>query len=316
MRIKNRLHYVFSLPFCFLLLSLNSCSEADQLPASELSASFSGESAMRHVEQLVGLGPRPAGSEALEKSGQYIEQELEKAGWKVLRQEFEAPTPFGNKTFVNLIAHFQKSFPLDLPSPHRYMVSSHYDTKYYSTFEFVGANDGGSSTGILIELAHQLSQTPSLAHKVELVFFDGEEAFLEYSAADGLYGSRHYSQLLRTSGRNQQFRAGVLLDMVGDKDFNVSFPPNSAPEVVRGLMKAAESFLGEEFRKKFSLGTQAILDDHVPLNQAGVKTANMIDFDYKYWHTPEDTLDKLAPESLRIAGAVVLEFLFQSEQNE
>ncbi|MDQ2868969.1 MAG: M28 family peptidase, partial [Verrucomicrobiota bacterium] len=149
---------------------------------------FSGEKAFAQVKALVDLGPRPAGSAALEKSRVLIEKELQATGWKVTRQTFTAQTPRGAMTFSNIIATFG-----DKP---QFLLCSHYDTKTFDTISFVGANDGGSSTGLLLEMARVLALQPSLAAKVELVFFDGEEAFENFTASDGLFGSRHFAESL------------------------------------------------------------------------------------------------------------------------
>src|SRR6266436_2510278 len=149
---------------------------------------FSGEKAFAHVQRLVDLGPRPSGSEAIEKSRRYIEDQLRRSGWQVTRQAFTDDTPQGKVQFANLIAQFpgqENAAPL-------FLLCSHYDTKTFDAIKFVGANDGGSSTGLLLELARVIGQHPNLAAKVELVFFDGEEAYDHFSETDGLYGSRHF----------------------------------------------------------------------------------------------------------------------------
>src|SRR5690606_21020982 len=138
----------------------------------------------------------------------------------------------------------------------------HYDTKVYDTIEFVGANDAGSSTGALMETARVLALDPRLARQVELVFFDGEEAFAQFTPTDGLYGSRHYARKLRETGRAAQFKAGVLWDMIGDKDLTITLPPDSPSAVTKGILEAADA-LGT--RKHFSFARQPIWDDHVPL---------------------------------------------------
>src|SRR5438874_9822228 len=148
---------------------------------------ISGEKALAHVQQLVDLGPRPSGSEAIEKSRHYIEDQLHRSGWQVKRQAFTDDTPRGKVPFVNLIAQFHgqgNAAPL-------FLLCSHYDTKTFDTIKFVGANDAGSSTGLLLELARVMGQHPNLAGKIELVFFDGEEAYDHFSETDGLYGSRN-----------------------------------------------------------------------------------------------------------------------------
>ena len=268
---------------------------------AELWKEFSGEKAMAHVRAQVDLGPRPVGSEALEKTRQLITTELEKNGWKVERQEFTENTPFGPKTFVNLIGRFGGS-----NKTQEYIVASHYDTKWYDTIRFVGANDGGSSTGALMELSRVLALDPAFAKKVELVFFDGEEALLQFTEEDGLYGSRYYASDLRRTGRNAQFKAGVLWDMIGDKDLTITLPPDSPSTLAQGLLEAASLL---QVRPYFGFSEHAILDDHVPLNQARIPTINVIDFRYAPWHTADDTLDQLSPQSLQIVGAVTVRFL-------
>src|SRR5438309_728266 len=172
---------------------------------------FSGEKAFAHVQRLVDFGPRPAGSTAIEKSRDYIEDQLRRSGWQVTRQAFSDDTPRGKIHFVNLIAQFSARGKAASPS---FLLCSHYDTKMFDTIRFVGANDGGSSTGLLLELARVIGQHPNLARKIELVFFDGEEAVEQFSQADGLYGSSYFARQLQGDGA-KQFRGGILIDMVG-----------------------------------------------------------------------------------------------------
>src|SRR6202040_1162307 len=124
----------------------------------------------------------------------YIEEQLEASGWKVTEQAFSDQTPRGEMKFVNLVAQFGNG------SKPTFLLCSHYDTKIFDAFKFVGANDGGSSTGLLLELARVLALQPALAEKMELVFFDGEEAVENFSDTDGIYGSRHFAQELARDG--------------------------------------------------------------------------------------------------------------------
>ncbi len=268
---------------------------------TEIWKEFSGDKAFAHVEAQVAIGPRPAGSAELEKTRGLITTELERQGWSVERQEFTDQTPRGPIVFVNLIARYGGS-----DKTQRFIICSHFDTKAYDTIRFVGASDGASSTGALMELARVLALDPALARQVELVFFDGEEAFTQFSETDGLYGSRHYARNLRETGRNKQFKAGVLWDMIGDKNLTITLSPDSPPELTREIFAAAEQL---QARQYFSYHRQPIWDDHVPLNQAKIPTIDLIDFDYPYWHTADDTLDKLSPQSLQIVGAVTLRWL-------
>ncbi len=267
-------------------------------PPAELWKEFSGRRAFAHVKKLVDFGPRPSGSEALERARKYIVDSVRGAGWQVVPQEFIDRTPRGPVTFVNLIARYGNS-----DSPQRIIIASHYDTKIFDTIKFVGADDGGSSTGALIELARVLALDPGLARRVELVFFDGEEAVVQFGPGDGLYGSRYYAHVLRETARNRQFKCGVLWDMIGPSDLNITLPTDSPPEMARDIFAGADS-LG--VRKNFSYFRGPMLDDHVPLNESHIPTIDLIDFDFVYWHTADDTLDKLSPESLRVVGEVTL----------
>ena len=269
--------------------------------AAPLWENFSGPKAFAHVQHLVELGPRPAGSEALEKSRVYIIDQLKAVGWTTTRSEFSASTPRGMMTFVNLVARFgnQKA---------QFLLCSHYDTKTFDTIRFVGANDGGSSTGLLIEMARVLALNPALAGKVELVFFDGEEAFENFTATDGLYGSRHFASQLRESAKN--FRGGILFDMIGDKSLQVTLSPDSPIDLARNIFAAADA-LGQ--RAHFTYFGGDITDDHTPLNEIGIPVIDLIDFDFPPWHTAEDTLDKISAESLEIVGRVALYDLVQFE---
>lgn len=255
---------------------------------------------MTHVEALVAFGPRPPGTEAIEKSRRYITDQLQRFGWKVTRQQFSNDTPRGNKQFVNLIAKFGEGAR---PSV---LLCSHYDTKTFDTGAFVGANDGGSSTGLLIELARVFSKAPKFAAQLELVFFDGEEAYEAFTETDGLYGSRYFARQLASTGEAKQFRGGILFDMIGDRSLGVTLPPDSPTDLATGIFASAEAL---HVRNAFTYSRGGILDDHTPLNQIGVPTIDLIDFNYPPWHTVADTLDKLSPDSLRTVGAVATHYL-------
>ena len=265
---------------------------------------FSGEKALAHVQQLVDFGPRPPGSEALEKSRAYIEKQLSIFGWKVTRQVFTDETPRGKIQFINLIATFGARG--EKTSPPSFLLCSHYDTKLFDTVRFVGANDGGSSTGLLLELARILGQHPELARQIDLVFFDGEEAFENFSETDGLYGSRYFARQLEESKAVKQFRGGILFDMVGDRSLNVTLPPNSPAQMASKLFAVAEAL---KVRDHFTYFDRDIRDDHTPINAIGIPTIDIIDFDFPWWHTSDDTIDKLSAESLQTVGSVAAYYL-------
>ena len=284
-----------------LTTSLLGCARpaaADQ----KLCEQVSGAKALAHVQALVDYGPRPAGSEALEKSRKYIEQQLTSCGWAVNRQTFTDQTPRGTLTFVNLVARYQGR-----SSKSMFLLCSHYDTKLFDDIRFVGANDGGSSTGLLIELARVLAQKPELAKKIELVFFDGEEAIESFTDTDGLYGSRYFARELERAGEAKKFQGGILLDMIGDRSLGITMPLDSPSDMARDIFATAEMLKCRDRFSYFDHGT--ILDDHAPLNAAGISTIDLIDFDYPPWHTADDTMDKISGESLQTVGRVVICYL-------
>jgi glutaminyl-peptide cyclotransferase len=263
---------------------------------------FSGDRALAHVQAMVDFGPRPPGSEAIEKTRAYLIKQLEAAGWKVERQSFSDDTPRGKVQFVNLIATFGAQ---SAPS---FLACSHYDTKTWDNGRFVGANDAGSSTGLLVEMARVLAERPEIARKVELVFFDGEEAYEAFTDTDGLYGSRYFAKQLVAQGRAKLFRGGVLFDMIGDKSLTITLPPDSPPELARDIFASADAL---NLRKHFTYFDRDVTDDHTPLNEIGIPVIDLIDFDYPPWHTLDDTMDKLSAESLRVTGSVACYYLSQ-----
>jgi Zn-dependent M28 family amino/carboxypeptidase len=275
--------------------------QSSQSAQNKIWEDFSGEKAFRHVQTMVDFGPRPPGTEAIEKTRAYLTKQLELFGWKVERQSFAGETPRGKVQFVNLIANFgaKESAP-------SFLACSHYDTKTFDNARFVGANDGGSSTGVLLELARVLAERPGIARKIELVFFDGEEAYEAFTETDGLYGSRHFANELAAQDKAKLFRGGILFDMVGDRSLTITLPPNSPVEIARDIFASAEAL---NLRKHFTYFDRDITDDHTPLNAIGIPVIDLIDFDYPPWHTPQDTMDKISAESLRITGAVASYYL-------
>jgi len=291
-----------SLSPLFLIICVSAaCADASHAAETKIWQEISGEKALAHVQRLVDFGPRPPGSEAIEKSRHYIEDQLRRSGWQVKRQPFTDDTPRGKVQFVNLIAQFSgqgNAAPL-------FLLCSHYDTKTFDAIKFVGANDAGSSTGLLLELARVIGQHPNLAAKIELVFFDGEEAYDHFSETDGLYGSRYFARQLKGSSA-KQFRGGILFDMVGDRSLDVTLPADSPPEIARDIFAAAEAL---KLRSYFTYLDREMIDDHSPLNAIGIPTIDVIDFDYPWWHTAGDTIDKISAQSLQIVGSVALYYL-------
>ncbi|MCI0586877.1 MAG: M28 family peptidase [Planctomycetes bacterium] len=274
-----------------------------------------GVRAFAHVKALVDLGPRPPGSEALEKARLYLLAELKKAGLEGERDPFEGATPIGPIRFENLLA----SIPGE--SPRSILLAGHYDTKLFEEFRFVGANDGGSSAGLLLELARALASRGKPRATIRFAFLDGEEAFREWSGTDSLYGSRHLAARWKKDGTLANVQAMVLLDMVGDRDLQIVGETRSTAWL-RALLAQAAADLGHG--AKFFKRQLALEDDHVPFLDAGVPAAiDLIDYSYgppqpggagAWWHTAEDTLDKISAESLEVVGDVVLRALPRIEE--
>jgi glutaminyl-peptide cyclotransferase len=289
-------------PLLVLGLTCVMFSEPSRAAETKIWEQFSGEKALAHVQRLVDLGPHPAGSDAIEKARDYIEEQLQHSGWQVTRQAFAGDTPRGKIHFANLIARFSGDANAASRS---FLLCSHYDTKLFDAIRFVGANDGGSSTGLLLEVARVLGRHPSVAGKVELAFFDGEEAYENFSETDGLYGSRYFARQLQSEGA-KQFRGGIVFDMVGDRSLGITLPADSPPALARDVFAAADAL---KLRKYFSYLDRNLLDDHAPLNAIGIPTIDIIDFDYPWWHTADDTIDKISAQSLQIVGSVALYYL-------
>jgi Zn-dependent M28 family amino/carboxypeptidase len=271
--------------------------------AQRKATSVDGSLAYSHVEKLVGFGPRPPGSPAIAKSQAYIADVLKKLGLQVEHQDFLANTPNGPVSMKNIVGKTQQSGrPVVI-------LASHYDTRLMTNVAFVGANDGGSSTGLLLELARVLSQRRN-AFTVWFVFFDGEEAQRDWSETDSLYGSRYFVEKLKTDGQTQAVKAMVLMDMVGDRDLKLENDASSTPKLMELVRKSAAE-LG--YGKYLVASQKGMVDDHIPFIRAGISAVDLIDYDYGFnhsvWHTPNDTLDKISPHSLKIVGDIVVRTL-------
>jgi Zn-dependent M28 family amino/carboxypeptidase len=254
------------------------------------------------VRALVGFGERRPGSEGHRKAQEYIVAELRKLQVEVEEVGFTAETPRGRVPMKNIIGKIPGRTADQL------VVSGHYDTLWRDGF--VGANDGGSSTALLLELARVLKQQAPQRMAVWVVFFDGEEAVEQWTESDSLYGSRWQARLWRQQGVLGRVRALINVDMIGDKDLALKRESSSTPWLVELIWKVARE---KGYGKHFLDAEVPLLDDHTPFLQLGVPAVDLIDFDYgpghRYWHTNQDTLDKISPRSMEIAGEVVLESL-------
>lgn len=279
-----------------------------QADPTEAAKSFDGARAFRDLERLVAAGPRPPGSPTIERAREYVTAQLAAAGADVQRDPFAASTPDGPIRMVNIVA------VLPGQSLKVVIIAGHYDTARLKGIEFVGANDGGSSASELLELARVLSRRSHI-FTYWLVLFDGEEAIEHWSASDSLYGSRHFVEMLRGTGKLGDVQAVVLLDMVGERDPQFRPEGNSTPWL-RNLVFSSADRLG--YRNAFpSGGALPVEDDHMPFLAAGVPAVDIIDFApflRGYHHTAQDTIDQCSPDTLAIVGRVVLATLAELER--
>jgi glutaminyl-peptide cyclotransferase len=262
--------------------------------APSTTSPFNEQRAATDLKTLVDFGPRPAGSAAIERARTYIVAELQKAGLKPQLDSFDARTPRGFRKMVNIRASRAGSKPSIIA------LTGHYDTKLFD-FPFVGASDGGSSAAWLLEMARATANL-KLENTLEFTFFDGEEAVVEWTADDSVYGSRYDVDRRIRDKSLQQLKALILVDMIGDKNLNIKKETQSTDWLKNIIWNTAKS-LG--YTREFPNDTLEVADDHIPYLKAGVPSVDLIDFDYPAWHTAEDTLDKTSGRSLKIVGDVV-----------
>jgi Zn-dependent M28 family amino/carboxypeptidase len=278
------------------------------VPAAE-PLGFSGARAFEDLKHLVSFGPRPSGSPALTQTRQWLIHELRGAGAQVEEDSFVANTPIGPIPMTNLIASFRGSRRQTV------IVAGHYDTKRFDEFRFLGANDGGSSAALLVELARVLGGRKN-ALNCWLVFFDGEEAVRDWSASDSLYGSRHLVEKLSSSGELSRIQALILVDMIADPHLRIPRESGSTPWLTDLVFSVAQR-LG--YGRYFVNRESAVDDDHMPFINAGVAAVDLIDLDYgpnrSYWHSPQDTLEHCSPLSLTIVGRVVTAVLSELDNS-
>ena len=283
-------------------LAAGSVPDAVGVPADPGSPpSFNADRAMQYTREVTAFGARPIGSANHKKLEQYIYAHLK--GDLVQDDLFTADTPEGKFPVRNIIAKFPGAQDGVI------VIAGHYDTNYpLRETGYVGANDGGSSTALLLELANQLRGKKRDGYSVWLLWTDGEEAVRQWSSTDSLYGTRHLAEVWQQDGTLKKIKAFLLEDMIGDADLDIQRDQNSTPWL-EDLVYQAATRLG--YQSHFFAVTLGIDDDHLPFVQRGVPCADLIDLDYGYnnvfHHTAQDTLDKLSPKSLDIAGRVILE---------
>ena len=280
------------------------------LPAALLAASLSFAAPDADIafstakELVVKYTPRNAGTFRGRFAAGFILRELSSRGVNARIDRFSAPTPNGEKHFHNVIAEWET-----VPDGEWVAILSHFDTK--TGVECPGANDGASTSGLLVALAAMLERTKPSGLNIMLAWLDGEECMHSYSAADGFWGSRHAAAKLKASGR--KVKAVICLDMLGDKDLGISIPANSTPGLVSAALRAAaKAGAGGKVRKI----PEYVKDDHLPFLQLGFPAIDLIDFEYgsapglnDYWHTKDDTIEHISADSLLVAGGIVVEML-------
>jgi Zn-dependent M28 family amino/carboxypeptidase len=274
-----------------------------QIPSSAESAFDEGR-AFADLRALVEIGPRPSGSEGSVRAQEFIMDKLARSGLQVKEQSFVAHTPLGPKEMKNIIGIVPGQ------SNEILLIGTHYETKFFSGMRFVGANDGTSGTAVLLELARCL-QGRKYPLTIWLVFFDGEEAFVKWSGGDGLYGSTYMVECLKNSGEISRMKAVLILDMIGDAHLSIESEMNST-DWLRAAVWSTAKTLG--YNEQFSTNAIRIADDHIPFLKEGIPALDIIDFHYgpdsrtnEYWHTEQDDLAHVSPQSLKIVGEVVLE---------
>jgi glutaminyl-peptide cyclotransferase len=279
---------------------------ADEAPSSEKTGGFDGKRAFAHVAKQVSFGPRPAGSPAITQTQDYILAELKSYGCAADVDAFSSDTPAGRISMKNILAKIPGEKPGVI------LLGTHYDTKRLENF--VGADDGGSSTGVMLELARNLCSQHG-RYGVWIAFFDGEEAVRpEWQDPDNCYGSREMAARFANSGDLTKIKAFLLADIVGTRTPHFkreSYSTKALVDLVWGVAKR----LG--YANIFVDDTSTVEDDHQSFLKRHVPSVDVIDLDngpngdVYYWHTPQDALDKISPKTLAIVGHVFLESVKQ-----
>ncbi len=272
---------------------------------------FDGNHAYQYLIRQCEFGPRVPGSKPHRECLEFLTSELRNYGAQVNHQPFLMKLPRTNKstTLINIIA----SFGLD--KPERILLCAHWDTRPWADQDsnientdkpILGANDGASGVAVLLEVAKSI-QIHEPEYGVDIIFFDGEDSGLPGQSDSYALGSQHFAKNKDTRYRP---KFGILLDMIGDKDLQIYQEENSlqyAPDIVKMVWDKAQSL---DLTAFIPTPRYEITDDHLPLLRAGIPCIDLIDFDYEYWHTLEDTPDKCSAESLAQVGQLILSLIY------
>jgi Zn-dependent M28 family amino/carboxypeptidase len=279
-----------------------------QAPTDAPLPQIDAKRAFEYTREVTAFGPRYMGNENHKKLERYILDHLK--GDQVEDDAFTADTVEGKFPVRNIIAKF--------PGKKDGIIAilGHYDTNYpLRDTGYVGANDGGSSTAILLEYANQFRGKTRDGYSVWLVWTDGEEAVKQWSDTDSDYGSRHLAEKWEKDGTLKKIKALMVMDMIGDADLNIDRNTNGTPWLLDLIYDAATR---GGYQSHFYAREGPIEDDHLPFLKRGVPCADVIDLDYGYnnvfHHTPQDTMDKLSPKSLQIVGNTTLETIRMLDQ--
>jgi glutaminyl-peptide cyclotransferase len=273
-------------------------------------AHFDGAKAYEYAREFVAIGPRWPTSPGHAKAEAFLRDHFQRDHDQLEEDTFTADTPIGSVPLCNFIVRFPGTKPGII------VLGTHYETNYpLRNINFVGANDGGSTTGLLMAIADRLREEAAHApgkklegYSVWLVFFDGEEAIQSWSRSDSTYGSRHLAARWGRDGTLNEIKAFLLADMIGDKDLDIQRESNSTGWLVSLVAEAAKKF---GYQRNFFQQSMPVEDDHLPFVERGVPSIDIIDLDYgpnnSYHHTAQDTMDKISAHSLTIDGDVFME---------
>jgi glutaminyl-peptide cyclotransferase len=275
-------------------------------PLASPAQHFKGAKAYEYAKEFVGIGPRWPTSQGHGKAESFLRSHFQHD--QLEEDTFMADTPIGAVNLHNFIVRFPGKKPGVI------VLGTHYETNYpLRNINFVGANDGAATTGLLIAIADHLREQTAHGKQLDgysvwLVFFDGEEAFQTWSQSDSTYGSRHLAAKWGRDGSLERIKAFILADMIGDKDLDVQRESNSTGWLVDLMRQSAHKF---GYDRYFFKTDEAVEDDHLAFVKRGVPSIDVIDLDYgpnnSYHHTAQDTLDKVSARSLTMDGDVILE---------
>jgi glutaminyl-peptide cyclotransferase len=278
-----------------------SATPSETAPPASQTGGFDGAKAYEHVAKIVSYGPRPPASEGIHHVQDYIRAQLQADGCTVDEDDFHAQTPVGDVAMKNIIAKAPGTGQGII------LLLTHYDS-LSSVKDFVGAEDSSSSDGVMLEMARLLCGKKG-PNSVWIAFLDGEEAFVNWDTNnDHTYGSRELAARMAVSGELKHVKAAILADMIGQYGLEIPREAASTKWLVDLIWKTAAR-LG--YQNIFVSREAGYEDDHQPFLARGVPAVDLIDFDGfqnpKYWHTAQDTLDKVSPRSVAIVGHVILE---------